>query len=53
VFGLILLAIGLWFFADHTLGLEMPNLRWSQLWPLILVVVGGWILIGALRRRSG
>ncbi|MGK2851439.1 MAG: LiaI-LiaF-like domain-containing protein, partial [Candidatus Limnocylindrales bacterium] len=50
VFGLILLAIGLWFFAEHTLGLDLPNLRWSQLWPLILIVVGVWVLFGARRR---
>lgn len=50
VFGLILLAVGLWFFAEHTLGLDLPTLRWSQLWPLILIVVGVWILLGARRR---
>lgn len=52
VFGLILLAVGLWFFAEQTLGLDLPTLRWSQLWPLILIVIGVWILFGA-RRRAG
>lgn len=50
VFGLILLAIGLWFFAERTLGLDLPDLRWSQLWPLILIIVGVWVLFGARRR---
>jgi LiaI-LiaF-like transmembrane region len=51
VFGLILLAVGLWFFADQTLGLEMPRLSWSELWPLIIIVLGGWILVASMRRR--
>lgn len=51
VFGFILLGIGLWFFADQTLGLEMPRLRWSQLWPIFLIGFGVWIAIGSMRRR--
>jgi hypothetical protein len=51
VFGLILLVVGLWFFADQTLGLEMPRLSWSELWPLIIIVLGGWILVASMRRR--
>ena len=49
-FGVILVAIGLWFFADQTLGLEMPRLRWSELWPILLVGLGAWIVFGSLRR---
>ena len=48
--GLLLLAIGLWFFAERTLGLDMPDIRWSQLWPVILIVIGVVILFGAVRR---
>ena len=51
VMGVILLAIGLWFFADQTLGLDMPSLRWSQLWPVFLIGLGAWIALGSLRRR--
>jgi hypothetical protein len=51
VFGAILLVIGLWFFADQTLGLDMPSLRWSQLWPIFLIGLGAWIAIGSMRRR--
>ena len=51
VIGAILVAIGLWFFADQTLGLDMPSLRWSQLWPIFLIGLGAWIAIGSLRRR--
>ena len=52
VFGGILVAVGLWFFADQTLGLDMPRLRWSELWPIFIIVLGGWIVLGSMRRDS-
>ena len=52
IFGLIILAVGLWFFAERTLGIELPRIAWSSLWPLILIGVGAWILLGAVRGRS-
>jgi uncharacterized integral membrane protein len=52
ILGLILLAIGIWFFAEQTLGLDLPTLRWSQLWPLVLIAIGGWILLAQVRRGS-
>jgi hypothetical protein len=52
IFGLILVVIGLWFFADQTLGFEMPRLSIGELWPLILIVIGGWVLISSMRRGS-
>lgn len=51
VIGVVLLAVGLWFFADQTLELDMPSLRWSQLWPILIIGFGAWIAIGSLRRR--
>ena len=52
VFGLIVVAIGLWFFADQTLGLELPRLDWSDLWPVLLILLGAWILLRSMWRRS-
>jgi hypothetical protein len=52
VFGLVFLGLGLWFFADQTLGYELPRVRWSQLWPLVLVVIGLWVVLGSMRRGS-
>ncbi len=52
LFGFVILAIGLWFFADHTLGLQLPRIRWNQLWPIVLIVIGAWIALGSMRRRS-
>jgi hypothetical protein len=46
------MAIGIWFFAEQTLGLELPTLQWSQLWPLVLIAIGGWILLTQVRRGS-
>jgi Domain of unknown function (DUF5668) len=50
IFGVILLAVGLWFFADQTLGLEMPELSWSELWPVLIIALGVWIVLGSMRR---
>ena len=52
VFGLVMLAIGLWFFAEQTLGLDLPPIRWSQFWPVILIGLGVWIVLGSMRRGS-
>jgi hypothetical protein len=52
VFGIILVAVGLWFFADQTLGLDMPRVRWSELWPIFIIVLGGWIVLGSMRRDA-
>ena len=51
VFGLIVIAIGLWFFLDRTLGFDLPDIDWGGLWPLILIAIGAWILLGAGRRN--
>jgi hypothetical protein len=52
IFGLILLAVGLWFFIEVTLGIDLPTIRWGQLWPLILIVIGVLILYGARLGRK-
>lgn len=50
IFGLFLLLLGAWFFATQTLGLDLPDLDWGQLWPVILIVLGGWIVYTSVRR---
>ena len=52
LFGLVILGVGLWFFAEHTLGIELPRIRWSQIWPLFLVIIGVWVVLGSMRRGS-
>ena len=51
VFGVIILLVGLWFFASRTLGLDMPDIEWGQLWPLLLIGLGAWIVYRAMRRN--
>ena len=50
--GLVVLGIGLWFFAEQTLGYEMPDISWRQAWPLVLIASGAWVVLGAARRRT-
>jgi hypothetical protein len=52
VIGVAVLLIGLYYFLDTTLGLDLPAVRWSSLWPVILIVIGGVIVLRAMGRRS-
>jgi hypothetical protein len=49
---LVVLGLGLWFFAEHTLGYELPRIRWSEIWPVFLIGIGLWIVLGSMRRGS-
>jgi uncharacterized membrane protein len=51
VVGLIILAFGLYYFFDRTLGIPMPRIQWGSLWPLLLIVIGGWILVRSVSDR--
>lgn len=53
VWGVLLIAIGLWFFAERTLRIDLPTIPWGDLWPVLLIGLGAWILLrGALRRST-
>jgi TRAP-type C4-dicarboxylate transport system permease small subunit len=51
VWGLILIVVGGWFFLDQTLGFEMPDLDWSAIWPIGLIVIGAAVILQGLGRR--
>jgi uncharacterized membrane protein len=51
VVGLVIVAIGLYYLLDVTFGLDLPRITWGALWPLILIIVGGLILLRAISRR--
>ena len=52
VFGVIILLVGLWFFATQTLGIDLPRLDWGQLWPIVLIAIGALIVLNAMQRRT-
>lgn len=51
IWGLVVLAIGLWFFADVTLGYDMPSIAWRDLWPVVLIAIGLVVVIRGMTRR--
>jgi len=51
VLGLIILAVGVYYLLDRTLGIAMPRIQWGSLWPVLLIVLGGLILFRAIERR--
>jgi hypothetical protein len=52
VVGIILLVIGVWYLLDHTLGIQMPRIDWSDVWPIFLIAIGGIVLVRSARRRT-
>ena len=51
VLGLVLVAIGLYYLLDVTLGIDLPTIRWGTVWPIILIAIGGLIILRASTRR--
>jgi hypothetical protein len=52
LWGLLLIAVGLWFFADVALGYSLPTVPWRDLWPALLVVLGLFVIGRAITRRA-
>jgi len=51
VWGLVLVAVGGWFFLDRTLGLDLPEIDWGDVWPIVLIVIGIAVILRGLARR--
>jgi hypothetical protein len=45
IIGLVIIGVGLWYFADRTLGLELPSLEADQLWPIAVIALGAWLIL--------
>jgi hypothetical protein len=45
IVGLVILGVGLWYFADRTLGLSLPRLDADQLWPIVVIALGLWLIV--------
>lgn len=52
VWGVVLIAVGLWFFAERTLRIDLPAIPWNDLWPVLLIGLGAWIVLRGATRRS-
>ena len=52
LWGLVLLGFGIWFLLDVTLRMDLPPVAWDQLWPLILIVLGGFVVLRGMGRRT-
>ncbi len=52
VVGLVMIAIGGYYFLDRTLGITMPRIQWGSLWPIVLIVVGGLIIVRSFQRKA-
>lgn len=51
IWGLIVLAIGVWFLADVTIGVDMPAVPWADLWPLGLILIGLFVVVRGMTSR--
>ena len=52
VVGLFFLVLGVWFFLEQTLGIAMPDISWSAIWPVVLIVLGAVILVRSVANRD-
>jgi hypothetical protein len=52
LWGLVLLAAGIWLFAGVTLGYDLPRVPLRDLWPVALIVLGGAVILRGLARRT-
>jgi Domain of unknown function (DUF5668) len=52
VWGLLLIGVGAWFFAEFTLGYDLPDIPWRDVWPLGLIVIGLAVILRGLSRGS-
>jgi hypothetical protein len=52
VVGLIFIAVGAYYFVDRTLGIALPRIQWSSVWPIGLILIGGLILLRSFQRNG-
>ena len=50
IWGAVVLVVGLWLFGAITLHLDMPSVPVGDLWPLVIILIGGGMLLGSRRR---
>lgn len=50
--GIALILVGSWFFLERTLRIDLPAIPWDDLWPLLLIGIGAWIVLRGASHRS-
>jgi hypothetical protein len=53
VFGAILLLVGGYYLLVNTFGIDLPELNWDMIWPILLIALGVGVLAKAVASRSG
>jgi uncharacterized integral membrane protein len=53
IFGGILLLVGIYYLLRNTLGIELPDLEWDIIWPIIVIAIGVGIVLSVWRSRTG
>ena len=46
--GLLFILLGIYFFARETLNIDLPEI--GSLWPVFVIALGVWLILGGLRR---
>jgi hypothetical protein len=52
VLGAVILFAGSYYFLRNTLGLNLGELDWEPIWPVLVIALGASILFGALVGRN-
>ncbi len=50
--GAVILVVGVYYLLRNTLGFDIPELSWDQLWPLLVIGVGVAILWSNWQRQG-
>lgn len=51
IFGLILLGVGAWYLLRNTFEVDLPELQWDMLWPVLIIALGIGIVWRAWDRQ--
>lgn len=53
VIGAIILFAGGYYFLRNTLGMNLGELNWEPIWPILVIILGAAILLGVFTRSAG
>ena len=53
IFGAILLVVGAYYLLENTFGINMPEINWDQVWPILVIALGASVVLRAVVSRQG